>query len=250
MTNLKKFEALTRDLANKWGLDLQRYRPEASQLGRLATMLAHQEIGLVVDVGANTGQFSQALRKAGYTGPILSIEPMSKAHAELVNVSRHDPQWTIAPPMALGDADGEADVHIAGNSVSSSLLPMLDAHEKAAPASAYVGSEKVAVRRLDRLVADHMGDTLLPLFVKIDTQGYEDKVLDGADGILKNVKSLQMELSLVELYAGQQLFGDLVGRMLREGFAIWAIWPGFCDPVSGRMLQVDVVFSRPESSSP
>lgn len=250
MTNLKKLEALTRDFANTLGLDLQRYRPAASQMGRLATMLAHQQIDMVVDVGANTGQFAQSLRKAGYTGTILSIEPMSKAHAELVKASRNDPEWVIAPPMALGEKDGEAEVHIAGNSVSSSLLPMLDAHEKAAPASAYVGTEQVAVRRLDRLVADYLNGTTRSIFLKIDTQGYEDKVLAGAGDILKKVKSIQMELSLVELYAGQQLFGDLVDHMLREDFTLWAIWPGFCDPASGRMLQVDAVFSRPEASRP
>jgi hypothetical protein len=81
-------------------------------------------------------------------------------------------------------------------------------------------------------------------FVKIDTQGYEGYVLDGMTGLLDNVRGIQLELSFVPLYEGQQLFDNLVARLHGLGFSIWGIWPGMCDPGSGRMLQVDAVFFR------
>lgn len=236
-------EQAVRLLLNKAGLDLRRYRPERSASGRLATMLAHHGVDLVFDVGANTGQFARSLRRAGYPGRIVSFEPLSLAHHKLVKSSMRDPSWTIAPRMAIGDHEGEMEIHISGNSVSSSLLEMLDIHSVAAPESSYVNQESVTVTRLDRIAPAYTFSGSVP-FIKIDTQGYEDRVLNGAIEFLKTSKGLQLELSIVPLYESQKLFDSLISRLRGLGFSIWAIWPGFCDPNSGRMLQVDVTFFR------
>jgi FkbM family methyltransferase len=240
---IESAEQTARQLLNNIGLDLRRYRPERSESGRLATMLAHHDVDLVFDVGANTGQFARSLRRAGYPGRIVSFEPLSLAHHKLVKASTRDPSWTIAPRMAIGDHEGKMEIHISGNSVSSSLLKMLDAHSAAAPESSYVNQESVTITRLDRIAADYTSAGSVP-FIKIDTQGYEDRVLNGASEFLKASKGLQLELSIVPLYEGQELFDPLVSRLRGLGFSIWAIWPGFCDPRSGRMLQVDVTFFR------
>jgi FkbM family methyltransferase len=72
--------------------------------------------------------------------------------------------------MALGDAQGEASINIAGNSYSSSLLAMLDLHRQAAPEAGYVGTETVPVRTLDSVAGDYLraGERLM---IKIDVQG-------------------------------------------------------------------------------
>src|SRR5690242_20492587 len=62
---------------------------------RLLTMITHHRIDTVIDVGANTGQYASALRKAGYTGRIISFEPLSEAYAELEKKSRPDPKWRV-----------------------------------------------------------------------------------------------------------------------------------------------------------
>jgi FkbM family methyltransferase len=236
-------EGRIRRVANRFGIDIHRHRPEVSKQGRLSTMLASHGIDLVLDVGANIGQFAQSLREAGYRGRLVSFEPLSIAHAQLLRVSRRDTEWEIAPRAAIGDREGEIDIHIAGNSVSSSALGMLDSHTKAAPDSIYVGSERVRLSRLDTLAHDYVHPKAIP-FLKIDAQGYEDRVLDGATELLSRIRGLQLELSFVPLYAGQQLFDALSEPLRSLGFSIWAIWPGFCDPRSGRMLQVDAIFFR------
>lgn len=236
-------EQVVRHLLNSIGFDLRRYRPERSESGRLATMLAHHGVDLVFDVGANMGQFARSLRRSGYPGRIISFEPLSVAHHKLVKASRRDSSWTIAPRMAIGDHEGKMEIHVSGNSVSSSLLEMLDVHSAAAPGSRYVSKEIVTITRLDRVAADYASAASVS-FIKIDTQGYEDRVLNGANDFLNSVKGVQLELSLVPLYEGQQLFDSLFSRLQGLGFSIWAIWPGFCDPRSGRMLQVDATFFR------
>lgn len=241
--NRAVLERLIRTTANRFGIDIHRYRLQTPESARLAAMLASQGVDLVFDVGANIGQFAQSLRAAGYTGRLVSFEPLSIAHAQLLRVSRGDVQWEIAPPVAVGARDGEIDIHIAGNSFSSSALEMLASHREVSPGSAYVDSERVRLSRLDTLAQDYMRPDAVP-FIKIDTQGYEDKVLDGATKLLDSVHGLQLELSFVPLYEGQQLFDALVERLRAQGFSIWAIWPGLCDPRSGRMLQVDAIFFK------
>lgn len=237
------FESLIRQTANRFGIDIQRHHPETSDMGRLSLMLTYQKIDVVLDVGANTGQFAKSLRNAGYTQRLVSFEPLSTAHAQLLQASRNDTQWEIAPRTAIGDHEGEIEMHIAGNSVSSSVLDMLDSHTSAAPGSAYIGTERAPLSRLDTIALDYIKPGVAP-FIKIDTQGYEDRVLDGASELLIRTRGLQLELSFVPLYEGQKLFDDLVERLRKLGFTIWAIRPGFCDPHSGRMLQVDATFFR------
>lgn len=236
-------EKLIRRAANGLGIDLSRYRPKATSTGRLCQMLVRHHVDLVIDVGANIGQFAQSLRQFGYAGPIVSFEPLEAAHAELRRKSKRDNVWEIAAPLALGDHDGEVEIHVAGNSVSSSVLDMLDAHASAAPGSAYTGSQRTPLRKLDTVITEYLKPNTTP-FLKIDTQGYEDRILDGAAELLTRTRGLQLELSFVPLYQGQQLFDELMERLNALGFSIWAIWPGFHDPESGRMLQVDAVFFR------
>jgi FkbM family methyltransferase len=151
--------------------------------------------------------------------------------------------WNVAPRTAVGNASGKVELNLAANSVSSSVLPMLDRHASAAPASGYVAREWAPLETLDRLAAPHLRDSTVS-FVKIDTQGYEEKVLDGAPEMLGIVRGVQLEMSLVPLYGGQALFDALHCRMLTLGFSPWAIWPGFFDRADGRMLQVDVTYFR------
>ena len=240
---MRELEKSIRRISNSLGIDIHRHRPENSEPRRLSLMLANHGVDVVFDVGGNTGQFARSLRQAGYRGRLVSFEPLSTAHAHLVLISESDTRWDIAPRAAIGDREGEVEIHIAGNSVSSSVLDMLDSHAIAAPDSAYVGMERVRLSRLDTMAPAYLHPGAVP-FLKIDTQGYEDRVLDGATEMLGMICGLQLELSLVPLYEGQQLYDALVERLRAQGFSIWAISPGFCDPGTGRMLQVDATFFR------
>lgn len=228
------------------GFDIRRYNPASSESAQLMRMLSVHRINLVFDVGANTGQFGHFLRDAGYRGHIVSFEPLSVAWEQLLEASRNDPLWDVAPRAAIGNEDGEIEIHVACNSVSSSVLNMLDSHANAAPESRYVGSERVPLRRLDSIAPDYLRPDSVAL-LKIDTQGYESSVLQGATGLLDRLVGLQIELSLVPLYKGQRLFDDLLAEVKEEGFDLWSIWPVFTDQNSGRLIQVDATLFRPVS---
>ncbi len=234
---------ITKQSLQAFGIEAHRYKPDASPLARLTAGFRHFGIDLVFDVGANEGQFAREIRTGGYSGKIVSVEPLSSAHKRLLRRSEGDMDWYVHPPCAVGDHTGKIDLNIAGNSESSSVLPMLAAHTNAAPESAYQGIETVPLTTLDLLGLEYFGQTTAP-FLKIDTQGYEWQVLDGAKEILPRVHGILLEVSFVPLYEGQRLWRESIERLEAEGFALWALQPVFADPVFGRTLQMDALFFR------
>lgn len=214
-----------------------------SSLGRMKRILDFHHINLVLDVGANEGQFGQSLRVLGYLGRIVSFEPLSRAHRELERLCSHDSTWIAAPRMALGRTSGEVSMNVAENLESSSILPMSSIHSEAAPSSIYRSIETVPIHALDDVALRYLTGSSL-VFLKIDTQGFEAEVLAGADKLLSRTECVQLEMSLAELYEGQVTYLDLIQMMSDRDFILVDIIPGFTEPRSGHLLQADGVFTR------
>lgn len=232
-----------KSITRKLGFEVSKFTPETSRMKRLGTRLKAMGVDLVLDVGANAGQFALELRESGYLGRIISFEPLSSAYKQLVKVSSSDPLWQVAPRCAIGSSIGEATINISSNSWSSSLLPMTKAHLSAAPAANYVGAEVVERNTLDSLVYDQVIKAKSP-YLKIDTQGYEGQVIAGATKILPHLTAIQMELSLESLYEGQPDFLEMIKSLQSIDFKLFGIEPEFYDPVTSRLLQVDAIFNK------
>lgn len=229
-----------RSSLHRHNLDLVR-NPFAA---RMATALRWLDADTVLDVGANIGQYGSALRASGFSGRLISCEPLPDAFGHLSRRTAGDPNWT-ALHTAVGAEPGSSTINVSANSFSSSMLPMTDAHRNAAPGSEFVSSVSVPVTTVREILETHRVDPERAL-LKIDTQGYESRVLDGAGELLQRFAAVQLELSFVPLYAGQQLFDQLVARLADEGFGVFCLDAGFADPRTGRMLQCDGVFVRTE----
>jgi FkbM family methyltransferase len=201
------------------------------------------KINLVIDVGANEGQFGRSLRDIGYQGKIISFEPLSQAHQELIKVGMQDSNWIVAPRMAIGRTTGEVSINVAANLESSSILLMSSLHSDAAPTSKYTTIETVAMNTLDNAASHYITSASVTL-VKIDTQGFEAEVLAGAANILSHAIGVQLEMSLSELYEGQASYLDLIQVMSTKGFMLVELVPGFSDPRTGHLLQADGIFVK------
>jgi FkbM family methyltransferase len=236
-------KSLIRKFFHMLGLELSRYRPSNSEPAQLVKAFEIAGINMVFDIGANEGQFARGIRDYGYTGKIVSFEPLSSARKKLLMFASVDSEWEVHDWSAIGDQDGEIEIHIAGNSVSSSVLPMLESHSSAALGSAYVDSERVPISRLDSVAKRYLTSNS-KLFIKIDTQGYEWQVLDGALETLRQANGVLCEMSLVPLYEGQRLLREIVDRLDAEEFMLWALQSGFTDPRTGQSLQMDGIFFR------
>lgn len=237
-------EAVQRGL-RRLGYELHPYEPGPAPYEddlRRVKLLRSEGIDLVLDVGANAGQFAQRLRSAGYAARIVSFEPLSGAFGELSRHAASDAAWEPRR-LALSDEDGDAEIHVAGNSWSSSLLEMGARHRQSAPEAAYVGTETVPTARLDSIWNSLAQGAARP-FLKLDVQGFEMHVLRGAERSLAHLRGLQAELALTSLYEGDRPWRDIVDHLAEHDFALAGVEPGFEDPDSGRMLQFDGVFLR------
>lgn len=220
------------------GLQVKRFSD--SDLGRRMLLIKTNKINKIIDVGANIGQYGIGARAAGFKGEIISFEPLSDAFLKLKNKAEGDKKWEVKN-CAIGNIDGNISINIAGNSVSSSISNMLETHLNAAPDSKYVGQETVAINKLDSLISDlHKEDDRIML--KIDTQGFEKNVLEGAEKFLDKVVLLQLEMSLVPLYDNEVLFIEMIDYLKVKGFEMVSIENGFYDKNSGKLFQVDGIF--------
>lgn len=236
------WKSKARRIVRRVGIDVHRYRPNESIDARRRLIMDQLQIGLLLDVGANVGQYARQLRGSGYSGRIVSFEPTSHAFAELTRAASKDSLWDCFN-LALGESVGEAEIGVAANSYSSSLLPMSAIHESAAPSSLFVGRETVRIECLDNLANDLGvvacdGRTLL----KVDTQGFELNVLRGAKALISEIAVIENELSLIQLYEGQALYREVIDYLDGLGFGLVSLEPGFSDPRTGYLLQMDGIF--------
>lgn len=210
---------------------------------RFVYQMTQHGIDAVLDIGANTGQFGTLLRQSRFTGRIHSVEPLQSAYGELAAAAAADPHWDVQR-AAVSAEPGTLTMNVSGNSVSSSVLPMLDRHAAAAPSAQYVTQEEVPATTVDEIVA---ATGLAPerTMLKIDVQGYERQVLDGAGKTLPAFRGVRTEMSLVPLYEGQALMPEIVDLLGRHGFELWFVEPGFTEPGTRRLLQLDGIFFRP-----
>jgi FkbM family methyltransferase len=228
------------NLLQNVGIQIKKY--PSYDVRRRFTLIKSHRINKILDIGANTGIFGKEMREFGYGGEIISFEPLTKAYIELLKNSGKDHSWQ-ALNYAIGNFDGETSINISKNSVSSSIMEMLPLHYENENDSKFINSETIKVCKLDT-VFDSFYNSGDKVFVKVDTQGYEKNVLDGAKQCIHKIEGLQLELSSVPLYKGSPHYAEMIEFIDSLGFSLYSIENGFCDDKSGRLLQFDAIFFR------
>jgi FkbM family methyltransferase len=211
-------------------------------LQRRAILMQRRGIDVVLDVGANKGQFGMALRTHCYTGRIISFEPLSDAFRTLSETAAGDALWSCHQ-LGLGDLDGTATINVSANSHSSSILPVSARSLEIEPSIQFIRSEEIRIRRLDGLLSS-MVEPDNRIYLKVDTQGYETKVLAGARGVLERLALIQLEVSFFPVYEGEVLAGDVINLMDSIGYRIVSFEPGWEDSATSELLQVDLIFAK------
>jgi FkbM family methyltransferase len=230
-----------------FGYSVSKYQPHLDLNFRLVRTAEARGVKLILDVGANRGQFAKNLFKAGYRGKVVSFEPLSVAHAQLLEAASENPNWQVFRRCALGPAAGSARINVAGNTQSSSFLPMLERHVSAHPASRYVGTEETEVVTLDHLLGRDFPDARA-VGLKMDVQGYEGEVLKGLKAERQRVALIYTELSLTPLYEGEARLTDVIDELAADGFRCVSLTPNFVDPQSYEVLDVNALFVRDSAS--
>lgn len=245
MSVLTRLRDTAMQSARAFGLEVRRNGPRARADLRLVDHLRRHGVGLVLDVGANRGQFATELFDAGYRGRIVSFEALPGAHRELsAAAAARGPDWQVAPAMALSDRSGTVEFHVTEADTSSSMLTPTSGFVEALPQVAVRETLTVPTERLDVAAAPYItGDPRL--FLKLDVQGAEGLVLAGSQQILALSSGVTIEVCTEALYAGQTGILELLALLQQQGFELWDINCAYRDAATHRMAAADLVAFRP-----
>lgn len=185
-----------------------------------ADFIHDRRIDLVLDVGANAGQFGESLRADGYRGRIISFEPIAAEFEALSRKASRDDKWEVHR-CGLGAAAGTAALHVSKLSVFSSILGLANTAQLHDSRMEVDHVEEISIRTLDEVTAGLTGRMLL----KIDTQGYEQQVLEGARQTLAKCEGIMLELPVIRVYEGEWQFHEAMRHMFNLGFVPAQIQP-------------------------
>ena len=217
----KTVERARRQIGKSTGLylRLKRFTPSASEEMRNAMLCQHMGITHVIDIGANTGQFAESLYDFGYSGKVVSFEPVSAAYEALMKRSMPYPNWQVAERCAIGNTDGEIEINVSDDTVFSSILEIKDSYVAHNQKSKVVRKEKAPIHRLDSIIDHHIPERGARILLKIDTQGFEKEVIDGATETLRRATGLKIEIPLYAIYEHSQFtFYDILEFTKTNGF--------------------------------
>ena len=186
---------------------------EINRSTTLRRFFSEHHIDLVIDAGANLGQFAQLVRNKGYQGRIWSFEPVPSVFTALQSAAQNSSNWIVSQ-CALGNIEGTLTINVPSNhSLSSFLKPseLLMSYDTVGE----LITESVEVKRLDKILNE---DQAKQIFLKADVQGFEKQVLEGSTGILDRVHAIYLELPIGHLYEGGWTFGQAITYLDDIGF--------------------------------
>ena len=177
---------------------------------------------MVVDVGCRWG-FAAAWEALGDHCQVVGFDPDEAECERLRAHYRGRPQVEVVP-VALGAAAGPATLHVTKDPSGNSLYPTVTDVVERFPALAGGHVEhtvEVTLTTLDEWCAS-AGRQRVDV-VKIDTQGSELDVLQGAARTLATVRAVEVEVEFNPLYEGVSLFGDIDRYLRSHGFVLWRL---------------------------
>ncbi len=213
-----------------------------SYRAQVRSVFEQHGINIVIDAGANEGQFAQQLREF-YPGKIFSFEPVSSTFEKLAAAAAADPNWYVYK-LALGSEATTQTINISDATVFSSLLKTNDyCAEQFGERAQGKREEVVAIQRLDALLAEITAGVDQPrIFLKMDTQGFDTEVFKGLGTQTALVSALQSEVSLISIYQGMPHWTDSIAAYEQAGFGVVGMFPVTRD--AGRIVEYDCLMAK------
>jgi len=207
-----------------------------AELIHLKRLLDEKKVDCVLDVGANIGQFAQDLRQIGYTGFIVSFEPVKETFVTLTGQFAGDPNW-LGFQTALGNEPGELEFNIGKDTKYSSALAFNNAGD-------VDRTEKVPVQRLDELIRENKRlATSSKILLKMDTQGFDLEVFAGASGCIDGIVAIMSEVSVIPLYEGMKSYKESLTIYEDAGFRLTNL-STVNRTAEGQIVELNCILSR------
>jgi FkbM family methyltransferase len=231
-----KLAAILRE--RSWRQTLRRHRVAAG-VEHTAALRALRSHRVVVDIGANRGQFALVARWLFPKAQIFSFEPLPGPASRFRAIFASDARVYLHE-AAIGPESGNATIHVSRLDDSSSLLPITKRQNDLFPGTAEAGTATIKVGQLGEFVKEEQIEA--PALLKLDVQGYELQALRGCESLLHRFDHVYVECSFVELYAGQALAHEVVAWLEARGYRLSGTY-NMTHDASGREVQADVLFT-------
>lgn len=216
-------DLVRRQINRRFNLDVVRVSGQYTLSTHLATVMKRYGVDAIIDVGANEGGFGSLLRNAGFQGPIYSFEPVTSAFEVLAQRARQDDAWHVFD-FALGAQAGNAQINVSKFSQFSSLLSATT-YGNTWENMKVEHKQDIVIRTLDDCFREGLLGKGFRYFLKMDTQGFDIEVFNGATQFLPNVCCLLSELSLIPLYEGMPNYLESLARYNGAGFLVSGVYP-------------------------
>lgn len=202
-------------------------------------VLANFQCNTIVDIGGNRGQFALVARFYNPEARIISFEPLPEASQKYRNVFSADKRVQLHQ-VAIGPSSTEAQLQVAKDDDSSSLLPITSLQERLFPGTSLKGTIVISVEPLSSFIRAE--DVLAPALLKVDVQGYELEALKGCEDLLDRFDFVLIECSFLELYAGQALAHEIIRYLDARGLVLRNVYNIAFD--DGKAIQGEFAFTR------
>lgn len=229
------FETMGFKLIPKWRL------PKLDMAEHLQEIFAKYSIDLVLDVGANRGQYIDFIRtQVEFDGPLICFEPDPGLAGDIekkVTVDRHLKVY----PLALGSENTEMEFNCMLNAEFNSFLTPDHSVVTHCDQNRVSERRSVQVRTLESML-DSLGyDALMPrIYLKMDTQGYDLEVMKGCGKYLEKIVAVQSEISFLPIYEGMPSYRESLDFFANLGFDVTGLFPVNRDPQK-RIIEMDCV---------
>jgi FkbM family methyltransferase len=234
------FKKLINNCLNLFGLELRRI--PRSEINKYL-WLQRLNIQTILDIGANTGQFALEINKYLPDAIIFSFEPLRKEYDQLIKNTKKI-RRSKAFNIALGDTNGKTIIHRHNFSPASSLLKVSNMSMEAYPYLGRSNEEVIEIKRLDDFIVSDEYFLEPEILIKMDVQGFEDRVIKGGEKTFKLAKVIISEISFQELYEGQQFFDGIYNQVINLGFYLKGIVGPELNPNDGLPLYADAIFVK------
>lgn len=200
----------------------------------------------VLDVGANNGDFSLAFQTAYPNAEIHLFEPLERHLERLDSIKGNGEFPWMIHRCALGQRTEELEIEIpTGFEDASSLLGFSEEYLRQNPGSAKTRREVCRVRCLDELMAESLPTGPIDL-LKIDVEGFEFAVLEGAAHTLRRVRNIVVEVSLLRHSEGDYCpVSRMVATLEKSGLRLFRMQPTVIgNGPDKKPLEYDLYFTR------
>ncbi|GAV19882.1 2-O-methyltransferase NoeI [Mariprofundus micogutta] len=214
--------------------------PENTLLG-----IKSLSIKTIIDIGANEGQFAKSILQTFPSARLFCFEPLPNAFTALESWKKETGKDVTIFNVALGDNEGVVAMNLhVDHSTSSSILQSTRNNDELFPETANQTKIDVKMTTLDKALSSLSNMLVEDIFIKVDVQGFEVKVIEGGQGIFRLAKAVILEVCVESLYDGQSEFTTILGKMEKLGFKYSGNLQQYYDKQDGRTQFFDAVFLK------